>query len=132
MTLQEQFKVDLKTAMKEKNEQKKNVIRVIMGEFARADSKIVPDEDVIKILRKLIKSEKELLAKSSGEKTSPFITIIETYLPDLASEEDIRMWITDNIDFTGYKNKMQAMRDIMGHFGQRADGNMVKTILQQF
>jgi hypothetical protein len=42
----------------------------------------------------------------------------------------LRQWIADNIDFSAYKNKMQAMKDIMGHFGSAADGSRVKEILQ--
>ena len=35
-----------------------------------------------------------------------------------------------NIDFSQYKNKMQAMGLIMQHFGAGADGNRVKAVLQ--
>lgn len=133
MTLQEKIKNDLKTAMKAKDDDKKNTIRIIMGEFARLDSKEVADEDVIKILKKLIKSEKETLERagdSSGEGESSFIRIIEEYLPKMASQEEIKAWIEKNVDFSAYKNKMQAMREIMTHFGSGADGNTVKNILQ--
>jgi len=49
----------------------------------------------------------------------------------MATEEDIREWITANIDFSQFKNKMQAMGMIMKHFGATADGNRVKEILQK-
>ena len=136
MTLQERIKNDLKTAMKAKDEDKKNTIRVIMGEFARLDTKEVSDEDVIKVLKKLIKSEKETIERAnerlgdkSGGKESAFIKIISQYLPKLASEQEIKSWIEKNIDFSAYKNKMQSMREIMAHFGSGADGNVVKNIL---
>ncbi|QTA81135.1 Yqey-like protein [Desulfonema limicola] len=135
MTLQEKIKNDLKLAMKAKDEDKKNTIRVIMGEFARLETKEISDEDVIKVLKKLIKSEKETLeisGEASGKKIeeSAFIRIIEEYLPKMASEQEIKTWVENNIDFSSYKNKMQAMRDIMAHFGSAADGNTVKNILQ--
>lgn len=129
-TLQEKLKNDLKTAMKEKDEDKKNTIRVIMGEFARMDKKELPDEDVIPILKKLVKSEKETLERSEVKEDTPFIRIIEEYLPKPASEAEILSWIQANVDFSKYKNKMQSMRDIMQHFGSGADGNTVKKILQ--
>jgi uncharacterized protein YqeY len=132
MTLQDQLKDDLKTAMKSRDEVKKDAIRVVMGEMARLDQKVFDDEAIIKILKKLIKSEKEMLAKSGQGASSPFIDVINAYLPAMASEDEIRQWIAANIDFSGYKNNMQAMGAIMAHFGSTADGNTVKQVLQQF
>ena len=130
MRLQEQFKNDLRTAMKEKDTAKKETIRVILGEFARMEEKILPDGQVIRILKKLIKSEKEVLERQGANTDSDFIKIIQHYLPAMATEKEVGTWIRENIDFSRYKNKMQAMREIMVHFGDTADGNMVKRILK--
>lgn len=118
--------------MKARDEAKKDTLRVIMGEMARLDQKQFPDDDIIKILKKLIKSEKEMLEKSGRGETSAFIDIIETYLPQMASEDEISRWITGNIDFSAFKNKMQAMGPIMAHFGASVDGKVVKKVLQGF
>ena len=130
MTIQQQIKIDLMGAMKAKDEDKKSTLRVIMGEFARADTKELSDDEVIKTLKKLIKSEKEALAQKGTDDITPFIRIIETYLPQMAHEDEIVAWVNDNIDFSQFKSKMQAMGPIMKHFGPRADGNAVKRILQ--
>jgi uncharacterized protein YqeY len=130
MTLQDQLKDDLKTAMKARDEAKKDALRVIMGELARLDKKQFADDEVIRILKKLIKSEKEMLEKSGQGETSAFIDIIDAYLPKLATEDEIRQWIGAHVDFSAYKNKMQAMGAIMAHFGAAADGNTVKRVLQ--
>lgn len=136
MSLQLQIKKDLMTAMKERDEVRKETLRVVMGEFARMDKKALSDEDVIKILKKLVKSESEALEMSAGTsggaKESPFIGVIEAYLPRMASEDEVRDWIAKNVDFSKYKDKMQAMRDIMGHFEGNADGKMVRSILESF
>ena len=132
MTLQDKLKDDLKSAMKARDEVQKNAIRVVMGEMARSDKKQLPDEEIIRILKKLIKSEKEMLEKSDQGSTSPFIAIIETYLPKMATQDEIGQWIDANIDLSAYKNKMQAMGTIMAHFGASADGNTVKQVLQNF
>jgi len=117
-------------AMKAKDEDRKSTLRVIMGEFARADAKELSDDEVIKVLKKLIKSEKETLAQKGSDEDTVFIQIIETYLPQMASEDEIVAWVRNNIDLTQFKSKMQAMGPIMKHFGARADGNVVKNILQ--
>lgn len=131
MTIQQQIKKDLMGAMKAKDEDKKSTLRIILGEFARADAKELSDEEVIKVLKKLIKSEKETLSQRGSEEDTIFIRIIETYLPQMASEDEIVAWIDDNIDLSQFKSKMQAMGPIMKHFGTRADGNAVRSILQK-
>jgi len=130
MTIQEKIKQDLTVAIKAKDDETKNALRVAMGEFGRSDKKELSDGDVIKTLKKLIKSEKEMLQQKGGSDHSPFIDVLTGYLPQMAGEAEITAWITENIDFSQYKSKMQAMGPIMKHFGANADGNVVKEILQ--
>jgi len=129
MTMQEQIKKDLTAAIKSKDEEKKNALRVAMGEFGRSDKKTLSDDEIIRILKKLIKSEKEMLEQKGGAKESVFIDILTHYLPQQAEEAEIVTWIEGNIDFADMPSKMQAMGPIMKHFGTRADGNTVKAIL---
>ena len=130
MKIQEHLKKDLTQAMKDKDEEKKNILRVILGELGRQANKEIEDADTVKIIKKLVKSEKEVLARSNAGETNRFIAVAESYLPQMAAEEQIRAWIASNINFSEYKNKMQAMKDIMAHFGSTADGSKVKEILQ--
>jgi len=129
MGLQDDLRNELKIAMKAKETERVGAIRIIIGEFGRQSTKDLNDDQVIAIIKKLIKSERELLG-SSGKDSSEYLTILEGYLPKQASEDEIREWIAANIDLAGFKNKMQAMRPIMAHFGSAADGNTVKNILQ--
>jgi uncharacterized protein YqeY len=122
------LKNELKDAIKAKDELLKNTIRLIMGELARKDKKEFSDDEIISIIRKMIKNEKETLSANNQE-TSDYLSLLETYIPKQVSEEEIIDWIKDNIDFTSYKNKMQAMGPIMKHFGTTAEGNTVKQIL---
>ena len=131
MSLQEQIKKDLGAAMKAKDEEKKSILRVIMGEFGRQAQKDIADDEVVKIIKKLVKSEKEVLERSGATTSNRFVEVAESYLPRMAGEDDIRTWIAANIDFGDFKNKMQAMRPIMAHFGANADGNLVKKVLSE-
>ena len=129
MTIQEKIKQDLSGAIKAKDEERKSAIRVILGEFSRGGKKELPDAEAVPILKKLIKSEREVL-QQKGETDSHFISIVENYLPQMVSAEEIISWIRVNVDFSKYQNKMQAMKPVMAYFGQRADGNAVKDILK--
>jgi len=131
MSIQKQIKQDLTTAIKAKEEKRKDALRVIIGEFGRSKKKELSNDEVSKILIKLMKSEKELLEIKGDKTDSEFISVIENYLPKMASNEEITDWIKHNVDFSEYKNKMQAMGSIMKHFGATADGNEVKEILQK-
>jgi len=130
MKLQERIKQDLTSAIKAKAEEQKAALRVILGEFARLDQKELSDDEVVKILKKLNKSEREVLAAKGDPQDSEFIKTLDNYLPQMATDAEIRDWIEQNVDFGELKNKMQAMGPIMKHFGATADGNAVKQILQ--
>lgn len=129
MGLQADIQNGLKGAMKAKDSARTGAIRILIGEFQRQPEKELSDEKVIGIIKKLIKSERELLAASGGEDTG-YIAILEEYLPKQASEEEVKAWIAAHVDFSQFKNKMQAMRPIMAHFGSSVDGNLVKKVLQ--
>lgn len=146
MTLLEKLKSDLKQATLSRNADAKNTIRQIMSEFPKLTMPIILSEtgkkstrpkkdeeitndDIIDVIRGLIKSEKTVLELTKKE-SSAYLEMLETYLPKMASAEEIRAFIDANIDLSQVKNAMQAMKPIMQHFGKKADGNMVKQILQ--
>lgn len=131
MRLQEQISGELQTAIKNRDRVRTDAIRVLIGEFQRQPDKELSDQQVAGIIRKLIKSEKDLLAVSGAQDTG-FTEVLEGYLPRQASDEEIRKWIAENIDFREFNNKMQAMKPIMAHFAGNADGTTVKKVLQTF
>lgn len=129
MGLQQSITAELQASIKNRDTARTGAVRILIGEFQRQPEKELSDELVVGIIKKLVKSERELLA-ASGQKTSGFIDVMEGYLPQQASEDEIREWIQENVDFSIFNNKMQAMKPIMAHFGSSVDGNVVKNILQ--
>lgn len=108
-------------------------LRFLVGEFThipneelgKYPNKELPDEKVVSIIRKCIASEQTL---ASPNKTH--IEVLESYLPAEVDDAEILAWIQGNVDFSQFKNKMQAMKPIMTQFAGRADGNRVKKILE--
>ncbi|MGM0538174.1 MAG: GatB/YqeY domain-containing protein [Thermodesulfobacteriota bacterium] len=123
MSLQQTIQDRLHT--KNISQKEKDALRVVIGEMQRQKSKTLNDQEVVKILKKLATSERELGERRDKE----YLQILESFLPQEATAAEITTWIKNNIDFDQYNNKMQAMRDILNHFGPRTDGNTVKTIL---
>ena len=146
LSLLEKIKEDLKTSLRNKDIAVKDALRLIMAEFPKLTVPItlesgkkttrlkkpeeISDDDIIGIVRGLVKSEKTVL-EAKQEDTSEYLQILEAYLPEMASREEITEWIEENIDFSQFKNKMQAMGTIMKHFGKLADGATVKDILSK-
>ena len=131
MGLQQSITAELQASIKNRDTARTGAVRILIGEFQRQPEKELSDDQVLGIIKKLIKSERELLA-ASGQETSDFIDVMEGYLPKQTSEDEITEWIQENIDFSKFKNRMQAMKPIMAHFGSSADGDMVKRIVQTF
>jgi uncharacterized protein YqeY len=145
MSLLDKIKTDLKTAMLGKNTEVRDTIRLIMGEFPSITVPItlesgkkttrvkkpeeITNDDIQNVIRKLVKSEKTVL-EIKKEDSSEYLRILESYLPQMASREDIEAWIAENIDFSEFKSPMQAMGKIMKHYGKLADGKEVKEILE--
>ena len=146
VSLLEKIRADLKNALRSKNSEVKSALRLIMAEFPRLTVPItlesgkkttrlkkpeeITNDEIIGIIRGLVKSEKTVL-EVKKEETSEYLQTLEAYLPRMASREEITEWITENVDFSQFKNKMQAMGTIMKHFGRMADGNTVKDILSK-
>ncbi|MFO7707313.1 MAG: GatB/YqeY domain-containing protein [Desulfobacterales bacterium] len=147
MSLREKLKEDLKAAMRAKNETLRNTIRQVMSEFFRLTVPVtledgkkstrpkkteeITNDDIIGIIQGLVKSE-HIVLEARKEASSDYLRMLEAYLPQQATPEEIVAWVRENIDFSKFKNRMQAMGVIMKHFGRSADGRLVNQILQNW
>jgi uncharacterized protein YqeY len=145
--LLDKLKADLKQSMLTKDVAARSAIRQIMAEFPKLTVPItlesgkkstrlktgeeITNDDIIGIIQGLAKSERMVL-EAQMEESSEYLSILQLYLPQQAGADEIIAWIKENIDFSEYKNKMQAMGAIMKHFGKQADGKMVNEILQKW
>jgi len=146
ISLHDKIKADLKTAMLNRDNDVRNAIRVVMGEYPRLTMPItlesgkktfrvkkpdeITDDDLLGVIRGLLKSEKSVLGLQNKE-SSPYLELLELYLPKMITREEVEDWIKENIDFAQFNSPMQAIGTIMKHFGKLADGNMVKGVLQE-
>jgi uncharacterized protein YqeY len=146
MSLLEKIRQDLKQAMLNKDPEARSAMRLIMAEFPKLTVPLtlesgkkttrlkkpaeITNDDIIGIINGLVKSE-QIVLEAKKQATSEYFEILQAYLPKLVGREEIVDWIKDNIDFSQYKNKMQAMGTIMKHFGKTADGKLVNEILKE-
>lgn len=146
VSLHDKIRQDMKSAMIKKDTAVRDTMRLIMGAFPSLTVSItlesgkkttrakkpeeITDDDLLNIIRKFVKSEKTVLDLKK-ETTSDYLELLDLYLPKMATSEDIEAWIQENVDFSGFKSPMQAMGNVMKHFGKLADGNRVKAILRK-
>lgn len=120
---------------------RRNNMKFLVGLFQNASKnkeKTVEDAEAIKIIKNLYKSMIDLtipkILESKGKWSSEyaeaidFTALCEEILPKQASEADIRAFV-DTIDFTQFKNKMQAIGVVTKHFNGNVDGALVKDII---
>ena len=147
VALQAKLREDLKKSMLSKDIEVRNTMRQIMAEFPKLTVPItlqsgkkttrlkkpeeITDDDIVGIIKGLVKSEQTVL-EATQQETSEYLQILQSYLPKMVERNEIVAWIQDNIDFSQYKNKMQAIGPVMKHFGKLADGKLVNQILKQW
>ncbi|MGB5746515.1 MAG: GatB/YqeY domain-containing protein [Desulfobacterales bacterium] len=147
LSLHDKLRADLKKAMLGRDQEVRNTLRLIMAEFPKLTVPLtlesgkkstrlkkpeeITDDDVIGIIKGLSKSEQTVM-EATGQTTSEYLDILQSYLPQMIDREEITSWIKDNIDFSKFKNRMQAMGPVMKHFGKLADGKLVNQILKEW
>lgn len=143
MSLHTTILSDLSAAMKEQDEQKVSTLRMVKAALLHAqketgDDADLDDETVLSLLSKEAKKRKESAeAFRSGDreelaaKEDAELAIIEAYLPAQASDDDIRAAVQSVIDDMGGDNFGAVMGAAMKKLQGQADGNRVKTIVQE-
>jgi hypothetical protein len=80
--------------------------------------------------------DEDLRLEVKKEESGVYKYFIESLLPKkiehTTTEEEIREWLEANVDFSKLKNNMQAVGMAKKHFGDKADGSLVKEVVQSF
>ncbi|MBZ7938261.1 GatB/YqeY domain-containing protein [Campylobacter sp. W0014] len=144
MTLKEQILDDIKEAMKQKNDFKRDVLRILNAALKQVeiDQRItLDDEKIFKIIIGEIKKRKdavELYTKGGREdlaqKENDEIAILEIYLPKQLSDEELKSAlkkIIEKLGVSSLKEQGLVMKEAKEEFGARVDGKRLNTILRE-
>ena len=144
MSLVDQLNTDLKTAMKAKDRVTMETIRSLKKmlrdkEIEKNDD--LSDEEQIKVLssaakrrRESIESYEEGGRQELADQEKAELKVIEQYLPEQMSEEEITSLVDTVIEETGastMRDMGMVMGKVMPQVQGKADGNAVKNIVQQ-
>lgn len=125
MKLQEKIHSDLKNAMINKDNHRKDLLRVLIGEINR-EGKELSDERIIKIIKKM--SENALIMNNQLE-----IDILSEYLPKMLTEQEIDVIISDyilNNDINNIKQMGLVMKYLKDEYGSSIDGKIASLIFK--
>ncbi len=140
----DQLQEELKIAMKAGEKAKMMGLRNIIGKIKAAQidkGETLTNEESLKILKTAAKQLKESIDQYQkggrddlAEKEAFELTLLEKYLPEQLSEEQIRQTVKNIVKNTG-SGSMQDMGKVMGATMQElagsADGKIVQKIVQE-
>ena len=117
MTLQERITQDLALSIANRDNQKRDFLKVVVGELSRKESKEVSDSKTIALLKGML------------ENAQNFNNPIEErfcleYLPAMMSEEEISVLVT-NIILTNKFSTMKDLGSIMTIIGNHPDVDLI-------
>lgn len=148
MTIQEQIIADIKEAMKAKDQDKLRVLRSLksklmekeISERKGGEAKLT-DEQAVEVLMKAAKQRKESIDqfKDGGRdelaaNEEKELEIIESYLPEMMDEEEVRKVVKEKIETlgaSGMQDMGKVMGPLMGQLKGKADGSLVSKVVKE-
>ena len=144
MSLKEQLKEDLKTAMREKEVVKRDSIRAIntmIKQIEVDERREIDDEEVIKLIQRGIKQREEAITQYKAasrddlvSKEQEQIDVFMLYLPAQISEEELESGMKEIIAQTAALS-MKDMGKVMGiatkKFAGVADGKRINEMVKK-
>jgi uncharacterized protein YqeY len=147
MALIEQIQKDITAAMKARDEQRLSTLRMVKTALKNREiEKMAPldDKEAQQVLSTLIKQRKDSIEhftkggrQEMADKEAAEITLIESYMPKAAGEEEIVAGVKAVIAEMGaptMKDMGTAMKNVMARFsagGIRVDGKQVSEIVKR-
>jgi len=144
MSLKEQLLEDMKNAMKEKDEVKKNTVQMARAAILQVekDNRVTLDDDgVIDVIAKEVKKRRDVLPEyeRSGrqdlvDRLKSEIDVLLKYLPEQLTEEELEVIVRQTVEETGASSQKEmgkVMQAVMPKVKGRADGKMISTIVKK-
>ncbi|MEX0772263.1 MAG: GatB/YqeY domain-containing protein [Balneolales bacterium] len=148
MSIYKNILADLKTAMREKDAVRLNVLRSLKAAILQKEISErkggegeLSDEQVNAVIMKSAKQRKESIdqyekyeRKDLADKEKEELTIIESYLPKMLSEDEVRDVVKSVIDETGASSPQEmgkVMGRVMPQLKGKADGALINKVVKE-
>ncbi|TVQ04421.1 MAG: GatB/YqeY domain-containing protein [Balneolaceae bacterium] len=148
MSIKEKILDDLKSAMKSKDSGRLLVLRSLKAKILEKEiserkggESTLSDEQIIEVLMKAAKQRKESIEQfeSGGREDlanqeKQELSIIEQYLPEMMSADEIRNAVLDQISQMGASgpgDMGKVMGALMGKLKGKAEGSLISSIVKE-
>lgn len=144
MKLIEQIQEDLKRSMKAKDGNRVSVLRFLLSSIKNREidkKEILNDDEILKVIASSAKSRRESIeAFREGnrpdlvEKEAEELAILEEYLPEQLSPEDVRNIVKEVVEAVGaatVSDLGMVMKELMPRLQGKADGKLVNNIVRE-
>lgn len=144
MSILDQLNEDMKTAMKAKDREKLTTIRMIKSSIQNEEinkGQALNEEEELAILSREKKQRQESYTEfeKAGredlmEKIQVELEVVDQYLPEQLSDEEVRTLVKDTIDEVGAESMQDmgtVMSQVMPKVQGRADGSQVNALVRE-
>lgn len=145
MPLVQQIQQDLSTAMKARDKDRLETLRMVKSALKNEEISVgrgLDDESALKVLQRLCKQRKESIDQfeSGGRpelaaKERAELMLIEQYMPNAPDDDSMRAAVAEAVASTGATSPRQmgnVMKAVMAHFaGQPVDGKKVSQMVRE-
>ena len=141
MTCEGKIREDLKEALKQRNQTRVSVLRMLLSEIKNteiAQQKRLDDDKILDAISKEVKRHRESIeAFRQGNRSDLVVqekaelSILMEYLPKQMSREEIRAAAQRIIETVGVKGKGSVMAQLMPQLRGKADGKEVSEIVSE-
>jgi len=141
MSLKDKLVADMTQAMKDKDTNKLSTLRMAKSALMNEENKrgvgtVLTDDEVMKVLNSLVKQRKDSIEQYEkagraelAEKEKAELSVLEEYLPQSATKEEIEAAVADAIAETGASSMKEmglVMKAALAKLaGKTADGKLV-------
>ena len=142
--LKEELMNDLKDAMKEKDEIKKNTVQMVRAAILQIEKDKgikVEDNQIIDIIAKEVKVKKDALVDFTKDgredlvkQTKEEIEILKKYLPKQLSKDEIKdivQKVIEKVGATSIKDMGNVMKEAKSIIGAGSDGKTINEVVKE-
>jgi uncharacterized protein YqeY len=144
MTLIARLEDELKEAMKERDAERRDALRLILNALRAAEKEIqrpLHEDEELQVLQRERKRRLEAIEayraagrEEQAEKEEDELDVLEDFMPDPLSEDELEQIVDDAIaenGATSLRDLGRVMADVMPQIAGRADGSAVSQLVRE-
>jgi uncharacterized protein len=144
MSLIAEIEAELKTAMRERDDERRDTLRLILTSLRSAEKELqrpLSEDEELQVLQRERKRRVEAAdafreggREEQAESEERELDVLEEFMPDPLSEEELEEVVDDviaEVGATGMGDFGRVMADVMPQVSGRADGSVVSQLVRE-